>query len=442
MQRLLLIGLNHTTAPLAVRERFALTADRHREAIAAFRESFGQAEAVLLCTCNRVELYAARVTHGRPRTEEMLAFLAQFQQVPLDQITAHVYQKTDRSVVEHLFGVASSLDSMVLGETQILGQVRAAYDTSAQLSAAGTMLNPLFQRAIAVGKQVMHGTALAEGRLSVASVAVDHARQIFETFSDKTVLSIGAGKMATNVLQNFALLKPRDLLICNRDPAKASALADRFGGTAVPFEKLSDHLVAADIVISSTGATQPIITRKQFDSLRRRRRFRPIVLIDIAVPRDIEAGVGELDNVYLYNIDDLQQVVAGTLASRQDAIAAARSIVDKSVEEFLVWHRTRAAGPVIDQLYKQSHELAREELERTLHKLPNVSAEERAHLEDLARRIVNKLLHDPIKTLRDGSTSHAPASQYLHAMQKLFHLPELPDDPHGEHSEQDSDEES
>ena len=424
MDKLLLLGLNHTTAPLAVREKLALSADRHREAIAAFRARFTDAEAVLLCTCNRVELYAARATHGHPRTEEMLAFLADFQQVPADEFRAHTYEKTDRAVVEHLFAVASSLDSMVLGETQILGQVRSAYDTSAKLSAAGSMLNPLFQRAIFVGKQVMTGTALGEGRLSVASVAVDHAKQIFETFTDKTLLCIGAGKMAGAVMQHFAALQPGKLLITNRDPLKASALAERFNGSAVPFEKLSDHLVAADIVITSTGSTHPIITRPQFDKLRRQRRGRPIVLIDIAVPRDVDAAVGEIDNVYLYNVDDLQQVVAGTLASRQDAINAARSIVNRSVEEFLIWHRTRELGPVIDQLYKRSHELAREELERTIGKLPNISEQEKQHLEELTRRIVNKLLHDPIKTLRETNPAHGPTGQYVHAMQKLFQLPD------------------
>ncbi len=431
MQRLLLLGLNHTTAPLAVRERLALSADRHQQAIEAFRVRFGDAEAVLLSTCNRVELYTARATHGHPRAEEMLAFLAEFQQVPASEFQSHIYEKSDRAVVEHLFAVASSLDSMVLGETQILGQVRAAYDLSAKLSAAGAMLNPLFQRAIAVGKQVMSGTTLNEGRLSVASVAVDHAKQIFETFTDKTVLCIGAGKMAAAVLQNFASLRPSELLIANRDPMKAAGLAGRFGGVAVPFEKLSEHLVAADIVISSTGAAHPIITRTQFDSLRRQRRGRPIVLIDIAVPRDVEAAVGDLENVYLYNVDDLQQVVAGTLASRKDAIDAARGIVARSVEEFLIWHRTRELGPVIDQLYKRSHELAREELERTIGKLPNVSAEEKQHLEELTRRIVNKLLHDPIKTLRESGTAHGPAGQYVHAMQKIFQLPDEPDDAGG-----------
>ncbi len=424
MHRLLLLGLNHTTAPLEVREQWALTADRQRQAILAFRERFPDAEAVLLSTCNRVELYSARATHGRPTTDEMLSFLAEFQQLRADAFRPHLYEKTDRDVVEHLFSVTSSLDSMVLGETQILGQVRGAYELSAKLSGAGTMLNPLFQRAIAVGKHVMADTALAEGRLSVASVAVDHAKQIFETFEDKTLLCIGAGEMAEAVLQNFASLQPGKLLNCNRDGTKAAALADRFNGMAVPFEKLSEHLVAADIVISSTGSTLPIITKKQFETLRRQRRGRPIVLIDIAVPRDIESGVGKLDNVYLYNVDDLQQVVAGTLAHRREAIDAAKLIVNQSVEEFLIWNRTREMGPIIDQLFKRSHELAREELERTLGKLPNVTDDEKHHLEDLTRRIVNKLLHDPVKTLRESNTSHGMPGGYAHALQKLFHLAE------------------
>ncbi len=429
MHRLLLLGLNHTTAPLEVREKWALSADRQQQAIAAFRERFAGAEAVLLSTCNRVEFYAARAPHGGPTADEMLTFLAEFQQLRADAFRPHLYEKSDRAVVEHLFSVTSSLDSMVLGETQILGQVRGAYELSAKLSGAGKMLNPLFQRAIAVGKQVMSDTALSEGRLSVASVAVDHAKQIFETFADKVLLCIGAGEMAEAVLQNFYSLQPGRVLICNRDGVKAAGLAERFGGLPVPFDTLSEHLVAADIVISSTGSTLPIITQKQFKSLRRQRRGRPIVLIDIAVPRDIEPGVGELDNVYLYNIDDLQQVVSGTLASRRDAIDAAKLIVTKGVEEFLIWHRTREMGPVIDQLFKRSHELASEEVARTIGKLPNISEDEKHHLEDLARRIVNKLLHDPIKTLRESNTSHGLPGGYAHAMQKLFQLKDENDPP-------------
>jgi glutamyl-tRNA reductase len=422
MQRLLLLGLNHTTAPLDVRERLAFNAEQRAAALAAFRQRFPQCEAVLLSTCNRVELYIGRQVHGHPRADEMAEFLSEFHSVPLTAVRPHVYEKTDRSVVEHLFNVASSLDSMVLGETQILGQVREAYDAARELSATGSVLNPLMQRAIAVGKQVMHETPLAEGRLSVASVAVEYASRIFDHFNDKAVLNIGAGKMASLVLRHFAQLTPKKLLVCNRDITKATGLAQRFGGEVAAFERLDDHLAAVDVVITSTGSKHPIVTRERFAAAHRRRRYRPVFVIDIALPRDVEAGVGELENVYLYNLDDLQQVVSQTQAGRKGAIDAARAIVAAAVEDFAQSHRVRALGPTIDRLYKRAHALAQEELSRTLNKLPNVSDAEREHLEELARRIVNKLLHDPVHALRKADESHAPAEQYLHAMERLFNL--------------------
>lgn len=422
MDRLFLLGLNHTTAPLDVRERLAFNAQQRAEAVARFRQRFQNCELVLLSTCNRVEFYTARAVHGHPRTEEVIEFLAEFHSIEPAKFAPHLYQKAEREAVEHLFHVASSLDSMVLGETQILGQVRDAYETCKGLSSVGPMLNPLFQRAIAVGKEVMHGTALNEGRLSVASVAVDYAKGIFDHFDDKTVLCIGAGKMASLVLQSFASLRPGRLLICNRSPEKAAALATRFGGQQVPFENLAEHLVAADIVITSTGAAHPIITRQLFEGLRKRRRYRPIFLIDIAVPRDVEATVGDLDGAYLYNLDDLQQVVSQTQAQRTDAIGSARAIVRKHIESFIAWHRQRELGPAIHRLYNRYHAIAQEELARTLNKLPNVTEAERAHLEDLARRIVNKLLHDPVQTLRHAGADHASAVPYLHALEKLFQL--------------------
>jgi len=424
MDRLLLLGLNHTTAPLEVRERLAFNAGQRDEALAAFRQRFPQSEAVVLSTCNRVELYAAREVHGRPRVEEMIQFISEFHGIPTARFAPHVYEKANRDVVEHLFHVASSLDSMVLGETQILGQVRDAYEASAQASAAGPMLNPLFQRAIAVGKEVMRDTALAEGRVSVASVAVDYAKGIFDHFDDKTVLCVGAGKMARLVLQHFVALKPGQMLICNRDASKAGELATRFGGQAVPFDGLSEHLVAADIVLTSTGAAHPIITRQQIEGLRKRRRYRPIFLIDIAVPRDVEAPVGDIEDVYLYNLDDLQKVVSDTQSQRKEAIDGARQIVLRHVESFLTWNRQRELGPSIQRLYERYHAIAQEELARTLNKLPNISDAERAHLEDLARRIVNKLLHDPVQTLRSPDAGHSPGIQYLHALEKLFKLNE------------------
>jgi len=429
MDRLLLLGMNHTTAPLELRERLAFGAQQRHEALRQFTARFQKCELVVLSTCNRVELYASRPVHERPREEELIEFVAECHSLTPAEFAGHLYHKVNRDVVDHLFHVASSLDSMVLGETQILGQVREAYAASASADAAGPLLNPLFQRAIAVGKEVMKQTPLAEGRLSVASVAVDYARGIFEHFADKTVLCIGAGKMAGLMLQNFVGLQPRQLLICNRDAAKAAALATRFGGHALAFEHLDDHLVAADIVLTSTGSTRPIITRTGFDGLRKRRRYRPIFLIDIAVPRDVEASVGEIDGVYLYNLDDLQHVVSQTQAQRTGAIDAARAIVARHVEAFIAWHRQRELGPAIHRLYSRYHAIAQDELARTLNKLPNVTPAEKAHLEDLARRIVNKLLHDPVQTLRHADADHVSATQYLHALEKLYQLNEETEPP-------------
>jgi glutamyl-tRNA reductase len=227
--------------------------------------------------------------------------------------------------------------------------------------------------------------------------------------------------MAALVLQGFAGLQPGRLLVCNRDPAKAAALAGRFRGEPVPFERLGDHLVAADIVLTSTGSCDPVITRAAVEGLLKRRRYRPMFLIDIAVPRDVEASVGELDRVYLYNLDDLQQVVQGTLSQRKGAIDAARAIVTRHVDDFSAWHRQREMGPAIDRLYRTFHDLAREELDRTLNKLSSVSAADRAQLEEMARRLVNKMLHRPVQTLRKSEGMHAGGT-YLHAMEKLFHL--------------------
>jgi glutamyl-tRNA reductase len=441
MQRLLLLGLNHTTAPLEVRERLAFSPKQRDAAVAALRQRFPECEAVLLSTCNRVELYIARGGthhHPIPGIGEMVDFLAESHSLSAEQFREHLYHKAGNDVVNHLFRVAASLDSLVLGEDQILGQVREAYEAAQSQQATGSLLNPLFQRAVAVGKQVRTETSLAEGRLSVASVAVDYAKRIFETFSDKTVLSIGAGKMATLVLEHLAALKPGKLLLCNRDSSKATALAEKFGGTPVPFANLPDHLAAADIVVTSTGSPEPIITRAMFDRVLRKRRYRPVFLIDIAVPRDVEAAVADSEHVYLYNVDDLQQVVAQTQHLRRSAVQAAEAIVEKHLQGFAVWQRQRMMGPTIDRLYQRSHRIAMAELERTLSKLSPAAQQEREALEDLARRIVNKLLHRPVHTLRETDGEHTPVP-YVHAIEKLFDL-KIEED--GEETPQSKDAES
>ena len=304
MQRLLMIGMNHATAPVAVRERFAFSGTQREIALRRFKEAFPETEAVLVSTCNRVELYASRPVHGHPRIEEMVSFLANFHQFSEQQLKPYLYERSNRAVAEHLFTVAGSLDSIVVGETQILGQIREAYEVSAKLGMADALLHPLFQRALAAAREVMRATGLAEGRRSIASIAVEYARQIFEDFRDKTVLSIGAGKMSTLVLQHFSELHPKEMVICNRNVEKAEDLAKRFGGRCVSMDSMMQHLAEADVIISSTASPSPIITGTMFQQVMKLRRWRPVFLVDIALPRDIDPAVGDLDNVYLYNIDD------------------------------------------------------------------------------------------------------------------------------------------
>ncbi|MCC6239606.1 MAG: glutamyl-tRNA reductase [Phycisphaerales bacterium] len=422
MHRLLLLGLDHDTAPLALRERLAFDAAGSRAMMDAFAAQFPEAELVPLSTCNRVELYTAQAQQGQPRSDDLIGFLASYHHVDIEHLKPHIYQRQDRAVVEHLFRVCSSLESMVLGETQILGQVRSAYELSRQRGSTRTILHPLFQRAMAVGKQVLTQTDIAEGRLSIASIAVDYARRIFERFDDKTVLSVGAGKMGVLVLKHLADLKPRTLVVCSRDLAKAQRVAGEFDGQAIGMDQLATSLVSADVVVCSTASVAPIITRTAFEPIVRKRRSRPIFLIDIALPRDIEPEIGQLNGVYLYNLDDLQLVVEGTRDSRRDAVRDSENLIAGAVEEYTQWHRAHELGPVIEELYQRYHRLALEEVKKAIEKVPHPTPIKRQRLEQLARRIVNKLLHNHVRELRNAQRLHGPPAQYLHTMEEQFDL--------------------
>ena len=423
MTDLLLIGLNHTTAPLPVRERLALAPQRAFEAITAWQaRSSGTSEVVILSTCNRVELYLA----GNASRPAVVAFLADFFATPADAFETHLYESAGRAAVEHLFAVASGLESMVLGESQILGQVRQAYEASRQAGATGPVLNPLFQRAATVGKEVMTDTGLGDGRVSVASVAVDYAKRIFDTFADKTVLCLGTGKMSRLVLQGFTALRAGRVLVASRDQNRADAFAAKFGGVGVTMDDLDRHLIAADVVIGSTGATHPVVTKARFAKLLKKRRYRPAFFLDIAVPRDIEPSVGDLEGVYRYDLDDLQTAVSQTIAGRGGQVEAARAVVRRHVDAYAAWHRQREAGPLIDALYRNGNDVARAELERTLARL-DLDAAGRLEVEQLVHRVVQKLLHGPVNRLkhghhdaRTGEGDGGPA--YLHAVEQLFGL--------------------
>lgn len=458
--RLLVAGLNHRTAPLTLRETVAFSPGQIKDALAQFRARFPHAELVILSTCNRVEFYLARPLSSEPSLDELCGFVADYHQVKPEALRPHLYHHEDRSMVEHLFAVASSLDSMVVGETQILSQVKHAYHFAANAGGIGGgavtgksgggegtgsnqgghgggggtgVLHALFQRALAAAKDVHDKTELSAGHLSVASVAVDLAASVFDRFDDKTVLCVGAGKMATLMLRHLASLQPRKLLITNRSPERAQALAAHFSSLhaeARPFEGLDQLLVEADILLTSTGAAQPVITEARFKALQKPRRYRPIVMVDIAVPRDVEASIARLSNVYLYNIDDLQEVAAGNRGKRDAEIAASRALLKEHVDEFLRWFAARDVGPLVKALYEHCHATARTELAALFVKHPEMPAEERAELERLAHRLVGKILHGPVTQL----TTHAEATarpMLTAALKKLFSLdpPPLPSPP-------------
>ena len=308
--RIVLVGCNHRSAPLAIRERLAFDGPKLERALEVFAERFPGTEAVLLNTCNRVELYAASEEPApSPELGVAAEYLAGFHAIPIGELQPHLYYLADREAVGHLFEVAASLDSLVPGESQILAQVKEAYRIARGKSVTGPVTNALFQKAIAVGKLIHTSTAIARRKVSVSSVAVEFACEIFEAdqFPRKTVLVIGAGKMGELTLEHLRELRPGRILVTNRNPRKAAEVADRWSGQPVPFERLDDWLVEADLVLSTTGSQEPIIHRERFARIMQRRDYRPVFVIDIAVPRDFAADVGDLDNVYLYNIDDLQR---------------------------------------------------------------------------------------------------------------------------------------
>jgi glutamyl-tRNA reductase len=423
---LLVLGVNHRTAPIGLRETLAFTPEQMTAALARLRQRFSDAEAVILSTCNRVELYVAYSTSAgnQPTLETLTHFLAEFHRVAPADLDAHLYLHEDRRAVEHLFSVAASLDSMVVGETQILGQVKQAYALASDngaIGGGGKVFHALFQRAFAAAKDVHERTNLSAGRLSIASVAIDLARSVFDRFDDKTVLCIGAGKMASLLLRHLADLHPKKLLLANRSLPRAQALAEEFHGEAHPIDTLDALMTEADILLTSTNAAEPIITEARFKGLLKARRYRPALIIDIAVPRDVHPDVAQLANVYLYNVDDLQEVAAGNKSKRDAEIALSRGLLDEHINNFWKWFALRDVGPLIQSLYEQSHALARAELDATIARHPEMSADQRAELERLTHRLIGKILHRPVSQLTTNPNPDL-AGALAAALKQLFDL--------------------
>ncbi|MDP6433525.1 MAG: glutamyl-tRNA reductase, partial [Candidatus Scalindua sp.] len=337
-------------------------------ALSSFTQSFPLSEAVILSTCNRVEIYATSPDNTLSK-EALLDFFSAFHGLPKEKFADHMYHHQDMNAVRHLFFVASSLNSGVLGETQIISQVKEAYMTATAAETTGSILNQLFQRSLNVAKDVHTKTSIGKGNISVSTVAVDLAIKVFKDFSDKTIFIIGAGEMCELVLKHLVERGAKTAIVANRNYDKAKSLAEEYDGKAINYENLDDYLPQADIVISSTASPRPVIHTEHIKSAIKARRGNPILLIDIAVPRDIDSQVAKIDNVYLYNIDDLQTVANNNAKDRKKDIGNCVVIIDNEVEKFMAWFEELKIGPAIAQLRNHFHEIGEQELERLRPKL-------------------------------------------------------------------------
>jgi glutamyl-tRNA reductase len=417
---LFLLGVSHRTAPVDLRERLDFSSRDLSTAAEQIAARPSMRESVVLSTCNRSEIYAATMDPARAR-EELVGFLSDYHHVPTKTFQPHLFALENSAAVAHLFRVAAGLDSLVVGEPQILGQVKDAYQIAAGKRCVGPVLSNVFRWSFAVGKRVRTETALGEGAVSVSFAAVALARKIFGHLNGRRVLVVGAGEISSLTAQHLRAQGVGDIVIASRTHAHAETLASEVGGSAVPWDGMAHALGAADIVITATGSQRPIITRAHLQAARGPRRATPLFIIDIAVPRDVDAGVGEIEQVFLYNIDDLQSIVEENLSKRAAEVERAESIVNEEVTKFMAWQRSRSAVPTIVALRQRFETIRVSELQRLEGKLGPLTPEARARVDDVTRLIVEKLLIEPteqLKALPDEETQAA----YTEAVNRLFKL--------------------
>jgi glutamyl-tRNA reductase len=419
---LLVVGLNHKTAPIEIRECLAFPEDKLEDALSRVHGLSSVKENMIVSTCNRVEVYAA-TRETEKAILDLKEFLSRYHGIPLKEFETRLYVHAGEEAVRHIFRVASSLDSMVLGEPQILGQIKDAYDLSQQVKTSGLVLHRLLHRAFHVAKRVRTETKIVIGAISISSVAVELAEKIFGSLQKKTVLLIGAGEMVELAARHLVSVGVDKILVTNRTHERAVSLAQEFRGEAIPFEDMAQGLRRADIVISATNSPQALIRYDQITKVIKDRRQKPIFFIDIADPRDIETKVGDIENVYLYNIDDLQKVANENMKDREIEAHKAEAIVQNEVLKFVNWYRSLDVTPTIVALRKKFEEIRKKELEKTLSLHPNLSDKEKKSLEALTSAIINKILHTPIALLKQ-TDEEAMADLYLDALHALFGLPE------------------
>ena len=416
--QLTVIGLNHQTAPLGIREKLAFAAEKLPDAVNSLLDSGAAGEAVILSTCNRTELYCV----GEPAA--VTEWLAAYQSLPAAEIRPYLYTYSCTDTVRHAFRVACGLDSMVLGEPQILGQIKDAVNAAQEQNTVGTWLNALFQKTFSVAKEIRSGTAVGEHSVSMAAAAVKMAAQIFPSVSKLNVLFVGAGEMIELVATYFAAENPRLMTVANRTLARAEELCGKLGINAEPclLSDIPEILHQYDVVISSTASPLPVIGKGMAERALKQRGQMPVFMLDLAVPRDIEAEIAELDDVYLYTVDDMAGVVQSGREARQKAAAEAEVMVEQKVAEFLEWQKSRENVPLIRALRDEGERARRHVLENAMKQLAKGASPEEV-LERLSVQLTNKLLHSPTHTLSKAGGSD---SGLVEAVAQIYHLSHPP----------------
>lgn len=418
--KLQMVGCSHHTTPLEWREQLAFTPQQIPLALAQLKERFPAAEAVLLSTCNRVELYLATGDEEQcPCHREVVEFLADYHHLEAAQLFERLYERVGEDAVRHLFTVASGLDSMVIGEAQILGQVKQAYEIASIGRCTGTHLHLLFQRALRVARRVATETQIQQRRVSIPSVAVgDFAKEIFERFDDKLVVVAGAGEMAEETLTYLREEGAQRIAIVNRTLQRAQQLAVRVDAAAYGWEHWKDLVCAADIVVAAVATSQPILTAQEFHDIARRRSQKPVFMLDLGVPRNIDPGISKFPGVYLYAIDDLKTACERNRLARQQELPRAARIIDEETRRFMAELQHRATAPTIRRLQERAEQLKLDELARLWNKLGDVPPQMRDEITQTVDRIVNKLLHPPLESLR----SHAERGSLHTILEAFIHL--------------------
>ncbi|MFQ5645942.1 MAG: glutamyl-tRNA reductase [bacterium] len=425
---IVILGVSHHTAPIEIREKLAFPVDRIDAALKELERLKEVSECMILSTCNRVEITAA-VEQAESGILALKRFIYGFHKLEFDLFQTEMYAYEGENALTHIFRVASSLDSMVIGEPQILGQVKDAFGQAQSVKTLGGFLHTVMHKVFNVAKKVRHETAIAQNAVSISFVAVELAKKIFGEMGNKKVLVIGAGEMSELVLQHLVSAGVRHVFVSNRTLEKGRELAGRFEGSLIPYPELFDHLEKFDIIISSTGSPDYVLHKSNLKMAINARHHRPIFLIDIAVPRDLDPDIDELEGVYLYDIDDLQTVVDSNLKERQKESLLAEKIIEGEVRQFIKRLYTMEISPTIIALRERVERIRRQEVDRALSKLSNLSPGEHELVDKLTSSITNKILHDPVSIIKKLSSSHETFTP-VEAVHALFRLDDAPDDPH------------